>query len=71
LTVLIDGPWTEFVEDEREPAPDGKHWLGRFSGMTVEVDGVVQVEGPARPGEFARVLITDSGEYDLIGKAVK
>jgi ribosomal protein S12 methylthiotransferase len=70
LTVLVDGPWTEFIEDEEEAEPDGLHWLARFSGQAVEVDGVVEVEGLAKAGEFVKVLITDSGDYDLIGRVI-
>lgn len=44
---------------------------GRTSQQAPEIDGVVLInEGHARVGEFVNVQITDSMEYDLIGKIV-
>ncbi|MBK7959845.1 MAG: 30S ribosomal protein S12 methylthiotransferase RimO [Bdellovibrionales bacterium] len=45
---------------------------GRTSQQAPEIDGVVLInDGEARIGEFVRVKITDSMEYDLIGEIVK
>lgn len=58
LEVLID-----------EKAPDGIY-LGRLSIDAPEVDGLVYVKTAKqlKPGEFARVKITDTYEYDLVGE---
>ncbi|MBL7670154.1 MAG: 30S ribosomal protein S12 methylthiotransferase RimO [Bdellovibrionaceae bacterium] len=45
---------------------------GRTSQQAPEIDGVVLInDGEARIGEFVKVRITDSMEYDLIGEIVK
>jgi len=61
IEVLIDGP-----------SEGGRHMLeGRHEGLAPEIDGVVYLEkGPARPGEFVKVEITDATTYDLIGRIV-
>jgi ribosomal protein S12 methylthiotransferase len=57
LQVLIDSP-VEGTDAFR----------GRTSFQSPEIDGVVYVsEGDAEPGTFARVRITEAGEYDLRG----
>lgn len=61
VTVLIDG--------REEGASDV--FTGRTEGDAPDVDGVVYVSGKGlRAGEFRRVRITDTLEYDLVGKAV-
>lgn len=41
---------------------------GRFWGQAPDIDGVVLInEGQAQVGDFVRVRITDSMEYDLLG----
>jgi len=41
---------------------------GRFWGQAPEIDGVVLInDGEAKVGSVARVMITDSHEYDLVG----
>lgn len=49
------------------------HYLGRTQYDAPEVDGVVYVnsEKKLKPGDFVRVRITDTLEYDLVGEAVK
>lgn len=52
---------------------EGCHFAGRFYGQALEVDGEVYIEGPGEglePGDFADVLITDAGPYDLSGVLV-
>ena len=45
---------------------------GRNSQQAPEIDGVVLInDGQAEVGEFVKVLITDSMEYDLIGEIVR
>ncbi len=41
---------------------------GRLEGQAPEIDGVVALEGDARPGEFVKVEITGATEVDLAGK---
>lgn len=52
--------------DEKE---DG-HYLGRSQYDAPEVDGIVFVKSsiPLMPGEFKKVKITDTLEYDLVGE---
>jgi ribosomal protein S12 methylthiotransferase len=58
LQVLIDGP------------AEGTDALkGRTCFQSPEIDGMVYVSGgKAEPGTFARVRITEAGEYDLRGE---
>ena len=59
VSVLIDEP----VEGE-----DDK-FVGRTEGDAPEVDGCVYVSGKSvRVGEFCKVKITDTLEYDLVGE---
>jgi ribosomal protein S12 methylthiotransferase len=45
---------------------------GRMSQQAPEIDGVVLInDGQANVGEFVKVKITDSMEYDLIGEIVE
>ena len=46
-------------------------WVGRSHADAPEIDGSVQVTGPAQIGEFARVRITSSSEYDLTGETLR
>ncbi len=44
---------------------------GRMSQQAPEIDGVVLInDGQAKVGQFVKVLITESMEYDLIGEIV-
>ncbi|MFA5089827.1 MAG: 30S ribosomal protein S12 methylthiotransferase RimO [Candidatus Omnitrophota bacterium] len=54
--------------DEKEK---GRFYLGRTQYDAPEVDGSVYVQSQAalEPGDMARVKITDTLEYDLVGKA--
>ena len=73
LTLLVDGPWREFVESEEPVQRDGRgsgggadsSWCARFCGQAVEVDGAVRLVGRARPGLFVRALILDYHGFDL------
>jgi ribosomal protein S12 methylthiotransferase len=57
LQVLIDGP-VEGIDSFR----------GRTCFQSPEIDGMVYVSGAGtEPGTFARVRITEAGEYDLRG----
>jgi ribosomal protein S12 methylthiotransferase len=61
VNVLIDEP----VEGEHDK------FAGRTEGDAPEVDGCVYVSGRGvRVGEFCKVKITDTLEYDLVGEAV-
>lgn len=64
------GKTVEVLIDEK--APDGKGtFVGRTQGDAPEIDGVVYVSGKnMKAGEFCKVKITDSLEYDLVGKAL-
>ncbi len=53
-----------------EKQKDG-YYIGRSQYDAPEVDGVVYVkEKEAKPGDFLKVKITDTLEYDLIGEAI-
>lgn len=44
---------------------------GRMEGQAPEIDGVVYInEGQAKVGEIVNVLITESHDYDLVGKII-
>lgn len=44
---------------------------GRSSGQAPEIDGVVYInEGEAQPGQFVKVKVTKSMDYDLVGSIV-
>lgn len=45
---------------------------GRMSQQAPEIDGVVLInDGQAKVGQFVKVLVTESMEYDLIGEIVE
>lgn len=61
LDVLVEGE-----SDESELLLQGRWW-----GQAPEVDGSVYLaNGTASPGEIRRVLVTDAGDYDLLGDFV-
>jgi len=61
LEVLID------EKDENSEAV----YIGRTQGDAPEVDGEVFVKGPGlKPGDFVKVKITDTLEYDLVGERI-
>jgi ribosomal protein S12 methylthiotransferase len=60
------GRFLEVLIEEKED----KHYLGRSQYDAPEVDGMVFVrtEKKLKPGDFVRVKITDTLEYDLVGE---
>jgi ribosomal protein S12 methylthiotransferase len=61
IPVLVAGPSeeSEFV------------WQGRMSVQAPEVDGLVYLnDGPVKAGQIQEVEITDSYEYDLVGRVL-
>lgn len=61
-TVLVDGPSPEHP------------WVmqGRLATQAPEVDGVVVLSGgPVAAGDFVRVKITASADYDLVGEVLE
>ena len=49
----------------------GSKVAARTEWQAPEIDGVVHVSGVGlRSGQFMKVLVVDSNEYDLFGKAV-
>jgi len=54
------------IEEETEGG-----WVGRSHADAPEIDGSVQITGPAQIGEFARVRITGASEYDLTGETLR
>ncbi len=76
LPLLVDEPWPPLIEEEEgegetvtQSSPN--EWAARFSGMAVEVDGLVRLVGDARPGEIIEAEITDCLEYDLEAESGK
>ncbi len=61
LTVLVEGV-----------SPETEHLLvGRHEGQAPEIDGQVYInDGLAYPGEFVTVEVTETHDYDLVGKVV-
>lgn len=60
--VLVDGPSPEHP------------WVlqGRLATQAPEVDGVVVLSGgPVAPGDFVRVKITSSADYDVVGEVLE
>lgn len=54
-----------------EESPETGVFIGRTALQAPEVDGLVYVRAPSLPiGRFARVKITDTLEYDLVGEAL-
>jgi ribosomal protein S12 methylthiotransferase len=44
---------------------------GRYFGQAPEIDGCVLInDGTANPGDYVRVKITQTGEYDVVGHIV-
>ena len=65
------GKEIDVLVDEKAPLEDNK-FLARTQGDAPEVDGTVYVTGKnIKVGDFCRVRITDTLEYDLAGEAVK
>ncbi|MBC7660376.1 MAG: 30S ribosomal protein S12 methylthiotransferase RimO [Chitinophagaceae bacterium] len=61
VTVLVKG-----LSDESDLLAEG-----RLSTQAPEVDGVVYInDGDFKPGTIQNVLITDSHDYDLVGRVV-
>ncbi|MDD4893769.1 MAG: MiaB/RimO family radical SAM methylthiotransferase [Candidatus Omnitrophica bacterium] len=51
---------------------DGDFYLGRSQFDAPEVDGMVYVDSarPLKPGDFVKVEISDTLEYDLVGRVI-
>ena len=61
IPVLVSGP-----SEESELV-----WQGRMSVQAPEVDGIVYLnDGPVKAGQIQEVEITDSYEYDLVGRVL-
>ena len=61
IPVLVSGPSEE----------SDLVWQGRMSVQAPEVDGLVYLnDGPLRQGQIQMVEITDSYEYDLVGRVL-
>ncbi len=65
------GTTQEVVIDEADP-DDARQFVGRSAADCPEVDGIVYVQSdqPIAPGTWVPVQITDSYEYDLVGRVV-
>jgi len=64
------GKEVDVLIDEKVQAEKNRY-IGRTEGDAPEVDGMVYVTGSSlEPGKFCRVRITDTLEYDLVGKAI-
>ncbi|HLT31183.1 MAG TPA: 30S ribosomal protein S12 methylthiotransferase RimO [Myxococcaceae bacterium] len=52
---------------------ESEHLLvGRHAGQAPEIDGIVYInDGLAYPGEFVTVEVTQTADYDLVGKVVE
>ena len=63
------GKTLEILIDEE----DNGSYLGRTQSDAPEVDGLVYVKSPRaiKPGDFVKVKINDTLEYDLVGEVVK
>ncbi|MDD5679979.1 MAG: 30S ribosomal protein S12 methylthiotransferase RimO [Candidatus Omnitrophica bacterium] len=65
------GRTIEVIVDEKDESAEGLY-IGRTEGDAPEVDGEVFVKGQdLKPGDFVRVKITDTLEYDLVGNVVR
>src|SRR3954469_10385461 len=62
LEVLVEGP-----------SPETEHLLiGRHQGQAPEIDGQVYInDGLAYPGELVTLEVTESHDYDLVGRVVE
>ena len=65
LRVLVD----RTIEPD-ETGYEGCTRAGRFYGQALEIDGEVQLNGDARPGDFVDVRITETDVFDLRGEVV-
>ena len=64
------GKTIDVLIDEKVAMEDNK-FIGRTQGDAPEIDGVVYVTAKsASVGDFCKVKITDTLEYDLIGERV-
>jgi len=64
------GKTVDVLIDEKSEGEKDK-FVGRTQADAPEVDGCVYVSGEGvRVGEFCKVKITDTLEYDLVGKAI-
>ena len=64
------GKEIEVLIDEKDKNSQDNVFLGRSEGDAPEVDGMVYVHSKEKlePGDFVRAKITDTYEYDLVGK---
>jgi ribosomal protein S12 methylthiotransferase len=53
-----------------EESPEENLFICRTIDQAPEVDGITYVTGDLKIGSFARAIITDTLEYDLVGEAV-
>jgi len=62
ITVLVEGR-----------SQESEHLLvGRHEGQAPEIDGIVYInDGLAYPGEFVTVEVTQTADYDLVGRVVE
>lgn len=84
LEVLVEGPleesFREAVEEMTEPdgiAPGlnpaelGKCLFGgRDAGSAPDIDGLVFLEGAARPGTFVKAVVTSAGLHDMTARVL-
>ncbi len=49
---------------------DGVSAVGRFYGQAPHIDSVCHIKGAAEPGEFVRVRVVDTQDYDLIVEGI-
>jgi ribosomal protein S12 methylthiotransferase len=65
----LKGKTLEILIDEE----DNGSYLGRTQSDAPEVDGLVYVKSlrALKPGDFVKVKINDTLEYDLVGEVVK
>ena len=76
IAAAVNARWIgrrcEVVIDEAD-AQDSRQFIGRTSADCPEVDGVIYVRSdrPLKAGEWVAVEVTDSYEYDLVGKAIE
>ncbi len=72
VTVLVDGevPPDEPVSEllDGVPPEERVRYVGRSRCEAYEVDGAIYLVGRFSVGEFAKVEIIDSGDYDLLAK---
>jgi len=77
LDILIDEKGKNFYPVRKDASGYAEFsngvYLGRSQYDAPEVDGIVYVKSgkPLKQGDFVKVKITDTMEYDLLGEAVK